>query len=297
MGHSCCCWASSRDAPKSIAQDASGRLFVLLLSSVVVFSANGTQLTEITPVDPSIAFAGGLVVDSAGELIVSIPSYNRVVRYSATGSSIQQSDSFLPPNNPHALALDASENIYYTATYSTEVVQLSPNLSVVAKYSASSPPLYYPADLFVTPDGSIFIADCGNDCVVQLAANGSQVAVLVADDPPLHCPTGVVVDANGDVIVSDYYNDLLVVFSNSPSVCQAAQSPSSSSASSSSFTPSTAPPSSAPHSSSSAWSSSSSSPSSFPMLSSTLSTSNAIPTSHYTGGQEESSSSSSRRMA
>ena len=66
-----------------------------------------------------------------------------------------------------------------------------------------------PADLFVAPDDTLYIADTGNDRVVHLDAEGNYVRSYT-DDGRLSGPRGVYADADGHLYISDTGNRRIV---------------------------------------------------------------------------------------
>ncbi|HVL68736.1 MAG TPA: hypothetical protein VM364_15845 [Vicinamibacterales bacterium] len=66
-----------------------------------------------------------------------------------------------------------------------------------------------PSGLAVAPDGSLIVADTGNDAVRRVTAAG-VVSTLAAPGSGLRGPLGVAVQADGTVLVADTYNDRIV---------------------------------------------------------------------------------------
>ena len=66
-----------------------------------------------------------------------------------------------------------------------------------------------PSGLAMALDGSIYVADTGNDAIRRIAPDG-MVSTIAGADAGLSGPVGVAVDSRGRVIVADTYNDRIV---------------------------------------------------------------------------------------
>lgn len=88
------------------------------------------------------------------------------------------------------------------------------------EFPATPRAVYSPTDLVRGPDGSMWVADTGNDRVVKLAANGERLATWTTDSAgvPFKRPTAVAFGPSGDAYVVDSLNHRVVRIGASGSV-------------------------------------------------------------------------------
>ncbi|MBN1963259.1 MAG: hypothetical protein JW910_01345, partial [Anaerolineae bacterium] len=70
-------------------------------------------------------------------------------------------------------------------------------------------PVSGPEDMFLAPDGSLYIADTGNGRIIQLDADFQVVAEFGQDI--LDSPTGVYVDEAGTLYIADAGRNMVVI--------------------------------------------------------------------------------------
>lgn len=82
-------------------------------------------------------------------------------------------------------------------------------------YDLESGPFKEPQDLFVAPDGTIFVADTGNNRIVHLSMEMKVLGVIgdAEGKGALSEPKGVFVHPNGTIYVADTKNQRIVLFS------------------------------------------------------------------------------------
>lgn len=68
-----------------------------------------------------------------------------------------------------------------------------------------------PKDLQITDDGSIYVADSGNNRIVELRPDGSLKRMIEVPDSPLNNPEGVHVDGTGNLYIADTGNHRIVL--------------------------------------------------------------------------------------
>jgi murein DD-endopeptidase MepM/ murein hydrolase activator NlpD len=66
-----------------------------------------------------------------------------------------------------------------------------------------------PSGLALAADGSLYVADTGNDAIRRITPDGT-VSTVAGPDANLNGPVGVAIDSRGRIIVADTYNDRIV---------------------------------------------------------------------------------------
>ncbi len=166
-----------------------------------------TSPREVVPIT-GLGAAGGIAIDSAGNIIVVDRENNRVVRFNPTTK--QQSDlPFTGLNMPIGVALDSSGAVYVTDTGNNRVLKLpsgSNNQSVLPFTG-----LDFPYDVTVDKSGNVFVTGVGPaGQVVKLdSRSGVQGAMPFTGIKESH---GVKVAKNGDIYVVDQGNAQVLRF-------------------------------------------------------------------------------------
>ena len=173
-----------------------------------------------------MSYVGGIAVDNAGNLYVADATNNRVLRFDNAangGSGAQASAVFGQPD-------------FTSSTANTDAIGGSP---VTGNRGMNTP-----YGVAVGPDGSLYVADCGNSRIMRFANAASSgnfpAAASVLGEPDsltstggtsstlLQNPVAVAVDGNGTLYVSDGYGpggdgySRIVIFDNASSLSNGA---------------------------------------------------------------------------
>jgi hypothetical protein len=202
----------------------------------------------------------GIIVDGAGNIYIA-DSGNNVIREVVVGSGTEPAMIYTVAGNgtagsangtgtatsgelngPQGLALDPSGNLFIADTVNNVVRKVNATTKVMTTYAgtgstgvfalsgtATSIELNEPWGLYATSDGSVYIADYGNNVIRKVDTSGALTTVVgsgsvgynassgpvAANTTAMDHPTGVVVDAAGNIIYADSENDAILKMNNS----------------------------------------------------------------------------------
>ena len=184
------------------------------------FSGDGGLATAA-----ELSYPAGVAVDGQGNLYIADSSRVRevsggVIRtvagngvYGFSGDGGPATAAELEPND---LAVDGQGNLYIVETYGQRVREVSGGVirtvagTGVEGFSGDGGPataaeLSYPAGVAVDGQGTLYIADSGNDRVREVS--GGVIGTAAGADTRLSYPTGVTVDRQGNLYIADSGND------------------------------------------------------------------------------------------
>jgi sugar lactone lactonase YvrE len=171
--------SSAEVIPRSFRIDGNDNIYILDVFSgrVVVVEADGKYLREI-PVPKGAGFFSDLAVDSKGNVLL-LDSVNAVVYSAAAGakqfSQLSESlEEFV--NFPTSLTTDSAGKIYLVDQHGSGLALLAPDGSFMGHKLGkgwNESRLYYPSQLCISDEGTLFIAD-RNNSRVQLFSIGAN---------------------------------------------------------------------------------------------------------------------------
>jgi len=189
----------------------------------------------------------GLALDSSGNLYIADSANNRVREVNAstgvittvagsftTGTNIGDGGAATSAilNQPYAVAVDSSGNLYIAERGGQRIRQVTPagTITTVAGTGASGPPgspaglaiaqpLNSPQGLAIEPSGSLLIADTANNLIRRLS-NGTITTIAgstsgyggdggPATSAMLRSPIGVAEDSSGNIYIADSSNQVI----------------------------------------------------------------------------------------
>jgi len=182
------------------------------------FAAQGSGNGQFT------AGAGGVGVDSSGNVYVADPGNHRVQKFTSGGAFISSWGGMGTGNgqftHPFGLAVDSSNNIYVADTGNNRVQVFTSTGTFVRKFGSAGTgdgQFTLPAALAVDASGNVYVADTGNSRIQKFDSSGAFVSVSACGGPgtgneEFSGPQGIAVDASGNTYVSDSGNDRVQKF-------------------------------------------------------------------------------------
>ncbi len=186
---------------RGMAEDAAGNLYladagigrvyrVALDGSVATFAGGGTLSPDLSNGGPAtaaqVSSPRGLVFDSKGNLDIADAGCDCVRQVSPSGViSTLYAAARLSATEVEGLAIDAQDNLYVTQWLGHTVLRIGSNGTVttiagtgVAGFSgdggaAAAAQLYGPSAVAIGADGSLYIADSGNNRIRRVAGDGT----------------------------------------------------------------------------------------------------------------------------
>ena len=202
--------------------------------------SDGTSVSPkyYSPTGVAIANSGNTyVADSQNHCIRKISASGYVTTFAGTGiagyaNGVGNAAQF---NTPYSVAVDASENVYVTESFSNAIRKITVagvvsifagNISTAGFLDGQSTSAQFssPKGLAVDSSGNIYIADANNNRIRKITNTGLVTTIAgngIADyldgqgiNARFNNPTGVAVTNSGIVYVGDTYNNRIRAISN-----------------------------------------------------------------------------------
>lgn len=225
-------------------------LLVLLLTAMlltlpalaqdVISTAIGGGPSDMPALDANLSNPVAIAVDSSGNYYIAAASQNRIFKVDTTGLLTVFAGNGLPGyggdgvtggaanatlNNPQAVAVDGSGNVYIADTYNFVIrkVDTTNTITTIAgtqgACGGSVSNLCYPNGVVADTAANLFIGDT-SDCQVKKVVLSSLTITVFAGNgtcgytgdgggptsAEVNQPSGVAVDGSGDVFIADTNN-------------------------------------------------------------------------------------------
>jgi len=168
--------------------------------------------------------AGGVAVDSAGDVYVVDTGNHRVQKFNATGTFITKWGSNGAGNGqffgPNGIAVDSANNVYVADTGNNRIQKFSSTGTFLMAFGTSGTAdgqFTLPQGVSVDPVGTIYVADTGNNRIQTFSTTGVWMSTCGnlasgSADGEFNGPQDVAVDSSGNFYVADTNNDRVQKF-------------------------------------------------------------------------------------
>ena len=209
---------ASSGKPVAVAIDGAGNLFVSDAANNTIWRVappyNGVPFAmvsnTINPPAAGLGSLGGLAIDAAGNLYFTAPAANLVYQMAQSSATGFATPAPIPTastlNNPTAVAVDASGNVYVADTGNNRVIIEPPGGSTAASQETTiGAGLTAPAGVAVDLNGNVYIANTGANNVLKATLSGASYGAptVVATTATLQSATGVAFDGRGNLYIAD----------------------------------------------------------------------------------------------
>jgi sugar lactone lactonase YvrE len=187
------------------------------------FASDGSFVREwgnYGPQEGSLIFPRGLLVTSAGDVVVTDSENNRIDVFTPNGTFTRQvkPSAGEPLSRPHQTALDGSGGYWIADTNNSRVVHLAADGGVITTFDVSGAvALGKPEGVAVDVDGTVLVSNTQNNKVERYSTSGvllDTVAAAGSGAGQVRRPGGLLVTGTGTarrLWIADAANDRVVV--------------------------------------------------------------------------------------
>lgn len=166
--------------------------------------------------------AGGVAIDTAGNIYVTDTGGNRVQKFTNTGTFLAAWGSAGAGNgqfnSPQGIAIDASNNVYVADTGNNRIQKFTTAGAYVSQWGTSGSAngeFSSPQGLSVDSAGDVYVADSGNSRIQKFSSAGAFIescGIAGSGDGEFSAPADVAADLSGNFYVADTGNDRVQKF-------------------------------------------------------------------------------------
>lgn len=177
-------------APRGVAADNSGNVYVTSGSSIIRMTGTGSNITSLAG---GLVSPEGITIDDSDNFIYFTCGDGTVKRMALNGTGLTTIASGLA--SPSGVAVDWSGNVF-VAEYSNSAIKKITSAGVLSTYATG---LQGPYGVAVNnSSGNVFVTEAYTDQVKMIAPDGTATAIK-----RLHYPTGIVCDPSGNLYITD----------------------------------------------------------------------------------------------
>jgi DNA-binding beta-propeller fold protein YncE len=226
---------TSWDVPAAtgVAIDGSDNVWVTVGTAIQEFDNLGTPIG--TYGTGELQTAESITVAASGKVYVAepgtgLPFPGRIQRLSSGGTTEMEWGMYPGvgvPDVPTGLAVDASDNVYFTKLETDEIQKFDKDGNLLDEFGGSGNlpgQLDGASALAIGPDGNLYVADTNNQRIQKLDTSGNpltQWGSVGSADGQVQDPAGIAVNqSTGNVYVSDTGNNRVEEFSASGTFIQ-----------------------------------------------------------------------------
>jgi DNA-binding beta-propeller fold protein YncE len=151
--------------------------------------------------DGEVSEPHDVVFDTDGRLLVADTGNSRVAIYQVSGIKGrfvgEVTGNF---SRPEGVAVHPNGRLYVTGAGSGNIVAIKNNRTIASASDLSSP-----HDVVVAEDGSVWIADAGNDRLVRMSEDLQTLSVIKGKPFDFNGPRYLAIDSKGRLYVADKY--------------------------------------------------------------------------------------------
>ncbi|NEU09664.1 hypothetical protein GZH53_15155 [Flavihumibacter sp. R14] len=189
-------------------------------SLIPMRSLRGPSAVKIAP-DSSL-----LVCETLNHQVVRVSKDGVITELAAYEKDKQGNLKKAKFNSPNGIAIAPDGSIYIADTFNNKIRKVNAS-GLTTVFAGSSPgyqdgpcteaKFYFPFGLVLDKDGSLYVADYGNNMIRKITADGivSTVAgnitpgaedAVLGTDARFRSPTDMAIGEDGTIYISDYYN-------------------------------------------------------------------------------------------
>jgi serine/threonine protein kinase/sugar lactone lactonase YvrE len=211
-------------SPSGVAVDSQGSMYVVdqandrvqkLAADGQVLAQWGTSGPSDSNDSPRVTLSGptSVVLDSAGNVLITDTGGNRIVKLSPTGVQLAEWGNWGGDpgdfETPLGIALDVQGNIVVADHDNDRIQKLSPDGKPLTQWGSEqtpAPQFRRAAGVVVDAQRNVYVIDKNNQRIQKLSPSGGPLAQwgsIGADPGEFSIPAGIALDGQGNILVTD----------------------------------------------------------------------------------------------
>lgn len=240
--------AATLSAPQALAIAADGSIYVSENGYVNIRKISGGNVSTFAgtglpgfkdgnAADAQFNHVDGMCIDASGNIYIADTNNNRIRKIttagvvstfagSGTAGNTNGAGAGASFNQPYGIVMDKSGNLYVTEVNNHDIRKIAADGTVstyvgsgqtgLVNGTGTAARLNYPMGLAIDGDGTLYVADSGNNSIRRVTTGGVTTTLAGigiagavdgdSDSAEFKSPNGVAVDASGNVYVADNGN-------------------------------------------------------------------------------------------